>query len=173
MMSLLWIIALIIVLWGLLRVCGIRTSFSVLPAFLAGEKVLLGKKWICLGSGLSRPSYRWWFSLPPLLEHSLYVTDRRVLHVFHMVRLLRQEFSQWFEQADAASSDDVITDVTTGKSRLLGPYLDIVSETRVKTWYRSDQARLRLFMRDPDAIGDIVSEAMGQERTKDTTRSGE
>lgn len=146
-----------------LRMFGIRTSINLLPSFQAGEKVIFFKKWIWLGSVKSMPTYRWWLSLPPIVEHGLYVTERRVLHVFHIFRLLKQEFSQYFEEKDKAGYDEFIKEVNVGKSWLIGPYLEIVSECSIKPWYRSSKAWLQLFMKNPESVSRIIAEEMTKE----------
>ena len=133
---------------------------NVLPSLLAGEKVLFFKPWVWAASGKSLPTYRVWCSLPPVLEHGLYVTDRRVLHVFHFCRLITQECSQWFEGKQEPGYDESVKDVSVGTGPLLGPYLDVVSESLVKRWYRSRRLRLRLYMRNPESVCRIISEAM-------------
>jgi hypothetical protein len=134
----------------------------MLPSFLPGEKVLFFKSWVWAGSFKSWPSYRWLLSVPLLVEHGLYVTDRRVLHVFHIFRIIKQEERQWFEGKQEPGDNELVKDVSCGKSLLLGPYLDIVSENPVKRWYRSPKIRLRLFMKNPERIRRIIAEAMTQ-----------
>lgn len=160
MEKLMALIVLVLAIWGILRIFGIRTSINLLPSLRAGEKVLFLKRWVWVGSVKSLPTYRWWPSLPPIVEHGLYVTDRRVLHVFHIFRLLTQELSQWFESKGEPGDDELLKDVRGGRSLLLGPYLDIVSESLVKRWWRSPRCRLRLFMRSPESVRRIISEAM-------------
>lgn len=162
MRNLISLTILVLAICGILRICGIRTSVNVLPCLLTGEKVLFLKKWVWLGSAKSLPTYRWWPSVPPLVEDGLYVTDRRVLHVFHIFRLIKQEFSQWFEGKAEPGEDESLEDVSVRKSPLLGPYLDVLSQSPVKRWYRSHQLRLRLFMRDPESVRRIISEAMAK-----------
>jgi hypothetical protein len=141
---------------------SVRFKLSMFPPLLPGEKVLLFREWLWLGSVKSLPTYRVWFFPPPLFEEGLYVTDRRLLHVFHFVRVLTQEFSQWFEGKAERGEDELLKDLSIGRSRLLGPYLDVVSESPVKRWYRSRRLRLRLFMRNAEPLCRIISEAMTQ-----------
>ena len=139
---------------------GVRHKFNVLPSLLPGEKVLFFKKWVWGASVKSLPTYRDFFSLPPLWEAGLYVTDRRVLLVAHLVRLLTQEVSQWFEGKQDPEDDETIKEVRVGKGALAGPYLEVVSESEVKRWYRSPRFRLRLFMRNPEFLYRLLSETM-------------
>jgi hypothetical protein len=162
-------ISIVLILWCLLKITDIPTSLSMLPSFLPGEKVLFFKRWVWAASAKTRPiyyNYRWWFSLPPLLEHGLYVTDRRVLHVYYIFRIIKCEFSQWFEGKQEPPVNELVKDVSCGKSRLLGPYLDIVSENLVKQRFRPPQVqvRIRLYMRDPAFVCQIISEAMGKNK---------
>lgn len=160
MEKLIALIVLVLAIWGILRIFGIRTSINLLPSLRAGEKVLYFKRWVWAASGKSRPSYRVWCSLSPLVEHGLYITDRRVLHVFHLFWLLTQEFSQWFEGKGEPPDDESLKDVSVGRSLLLGPYLEIGSENLVKQWGRSPRLLVHLFMRNPESVRRIISEAM-------------
>jgi hypothetical protein len=137
----------------------------MLPAFLAGEKVLFFKRWVWAASGKLRPiyyGYRVWVSLPPLLEHGLYVTDRRVLHVYYFFRIIEFEFSQWFEGKQKPPDNELVKDASCGKNLLLGHYLDVVSENLVKQWFRPLHVpvRIRLYMRNPAFVCQIISEAI-------------
>ncbi len=51
-------IVIFLAVWGMLSICGVRTSLGLLVSFLPGEKVLLFQRWIWLGSAKSKPSYR-------------------------------------------------------------------------------------------------------------------
>ena len=139
---------------------GVRFKFNMLPSLLAGEKVPFFKSRIGILSGKSFPNYRFTFSLPPLLDAGLYVTDRRVLLVFHIFRLLTQKFSQWFEGKEAPGDYELVKTVSVGKGFLLGPYLEVVSENLIGLWYRSRRCRIRLYMREPECVCRIISEAM-------------
>ncbi len=75
---------------------SVHLSFSLSASLLPGERVLLVKRWVWGGSVSSLPTYRWIFSIPPLCEVSIYMTDRRVLWHGYILRLVSQEFSQWF-----------------------------------------------------------------------------
>jgi hypothetical protein len=155
-----WIV-IAFVIWCVHKITGVPVSCNVLPSLLPGEKVLFFKKWVWIASGKSRPTYRCWASVPPLMEHGLYVTDRRVLHVFHFFRIIKQETSQWFEGKQEPGDNELVKDVSCGKSMLLGPYLDIVSENLlVKRWYRSPKVRIRLFMKKPESVQLIIAGAM-------------
>jgi len=158
------LIILVLVIKVGLRMFGIRTSINLLPSFQTGEKVIFFKKWVWLGSMKSLPSYRWWPSLPPIVEHGMYVTQRRILHVFYIFRILRQEFSQYFERKDKAGYGEFMKEVKVGKSVLFGPYLEIVSECSTKSWWRSSEFRLQLFMRNPESVRKIITEEMAANR---------
>ncbi|UCG47880.1 MAG: hypothetical protein JSU94_20675 [Phycisphaerales bacterium] len=141
---------------------GMRYKFNVLAGLLPGEKVLFFKPWVWAASNKSLPSYRGFFSLPPLWEAGLYVTDRRVLFVAQLFRLVTQELDQWFEGKNRPGDDEVIKQVRVGKSRLFGPYVEIVSDDPVKRWYRSRRARLRFFMKQAESVCSTISEAMAK-----------
>ncbi|MGD0551884.1 MAG: hypothetical protein ABSB25_04450 [Sedimentisphaerales bacterium] len=146
---------------------GIRFSFNILPKLLPGEKVLLVKPWLWFGSGKKwspRKSfpyyYRIFFPIPLLCEAGLYVTDRRALLVSYLCRLVILENSIWLKGKGELEDNEFIEETSVGENFLLGTYLEIVSETSPKPWYRSHRARLRLFMRQAEAVHKIIAEAM-------------
>jgi hypothetical protein len=146
---------------------GIRFSFNMLPKLLPGEKVLLFKPWLWFASGkkwLSGKSfpyyYRIFFPIPLLCEAGLYVTDRRVLLVSYLCRLFILENSIWLKGKEEPQDNEFIEETSVGENFLLGTYLEIVSETSPRPWYRSHRARLRLFMRQAEAVHRIIAEAM-------------
>jgi hypothetical protein len=141
---------------------GMRFKFNLLPTLQPGEKVLFVKKWVGFCTCLSSPNYRWSFSLPPVLEQGLYVTDRRVLHIWHVFRLLTQEFDQWFEVKSQVPDTELIKEANSGRNWLCGPYLEIVSENSSRLWYRSQRARMRLYMRNPKSACQIIAEAISR-----------
>ena len=146
---------------------GFRFSFNMLPKLLPGEKVLLfksclwfasGKKWL---PGKSFPYYyRIFFPIPLLCEAGLYVTDRRVLLVSYLCRLFILENSIWFKGKGELEDNEFIEETSVGENFLLGTYLEIVSETSPRPWYRSHRVRLRLFMRQAEAVHILIAEAM-------------
>jgi len=139
---------------------GLRYRFGFLPDLRPGEKVLYVKPWVWSASFKSLPSYRVFFSLPPLWEAGLYVTDRRVLLVACVFRLLSQEFSIWFPGKAEPGDQELLKKVGRGSFHLLGEYLEIISEGPGKRWYRSRQLRSRLFMRHPEVIHDLISKEL-------------
>jgi hypothetical protein len=139
---------------------GIRFSFNMLPKFLPGEKVLLFKPWLWFGSDKSFLHYRIFLPIPLLCEAGLYVTDRRVLLVFYLCRLFILENSIWLKGKGELEDNEFIEEISVGRNFLLGTYLEIVSETSPRPWYRSHRVRLRLFMRQAEAVHRIVAEAM-------------
>jgi len=137
---------------------NMHCGFNVLAGLQAGETALLFKPWVWALSAKSLPSYRMSFSLPPLWEAGLYVTNRRVLLVGSILRLVTQQSSQWHVGEAPSEDDDVISRVEGGRSSLLGPYLEIVSNNAAQHWYRSAELRLRLFMRHPEAAYRLIAE---------------
>ena len=135
---------------------SVAFSFNLLPSLLPGEKVLFFKRWVWGLSAKSPPSYRIFWSAPPLWEAGLYVTDRRLLLVVHLFRLLTQQVSLWLHEEEG---DEYVKDVSVGRSRLFGPYLEVVSENPTKEWFRSPRCRSRFFMRDPESLRGIIAEA--------------
>jgi hypothetical protein len=124
--------------------------------------VLLRKGWLWAASAKSLPmTYRWDMSLPPVCEIGLYVTDRRVLPVAHMFRLVTQECSLWYEGRNPPDDQELIKEVSVGSHMLLGPYLEVISEDPARHWYRSDRLRLRLFMKSAEQYHEVIAAVMG------------
>jgi len=138
---------------------GLRFKLNLLPSLLPGEKVLFVKKWVGFCTCLSSPNYRWSFSLPPIQEQGLYITDQRVLHILHTFRFLTVEFNQWFEAKSQTPDTEFIKEVRAGRNWLCGPYLEVVSENS-KARFRSSRARMRLYMKDPQSACRIINEEM-------------
>jgi hypothetical protein len=67
---------------------NLNFQFNALPALRAGETVLFFNKWVWALSTNSFPGYRVFFSLPPVLDAGLYITDRRVLVLASVFRLI-------------------------------------------------------------------------------------
>jgi len=138
---------------------SVAFSFNLLPSLLPGEKVLFFKRWVWGLSAKSPPSYRIFWSAPPLWEAGLYVTERRLLLVVHLFRLLTQQVSLWLDGQHQPGGHECVEDVSVGRSRLFGPYLEVVSENPTKEWFRSPRCRSRFFMRDPESLRRIIAEA--------------
>ncbi len=134
-------------------------KFNLLPELLPGERVMHFKKWVWGISSKSLPTYRLFFSLPPLWEAGLYVTNRRVVLMVHCFRLLTQEFSLWFRGKTRGDDAELFKAVSTGQCRWSGSYLELVSEDPKPHWYRSCKLRLRLFMCHPQVLEQIINEA--------------
>ena len=137
---------------------SLQFRFNSLPALQPGETVLLFKKWVWAMSTKSLPSYRVFASLPPLCEAGLYITNRRVLVLASVFRLLTQEISQWHAGFAEGGDSDVIRRVELGRSSLVGPYLEIVSTTAEQHWYRSPDLRVRLYIRNAEDARRIIAE---------------
>jgi len=138
---------------------GMRWQVGLVPRLLPAEKVLYLKRWVWAWSIKSLPTYRVLLNFPLLSESGLYVTDRRALHVFHVLCHVTVEFSQWFEGKSEPRDADCIKDVRVGRNPILGPYLEIVSEDPQKRWWRSHRWRSRIFMTHPERAHRAISEA--------------
>jgi len=103
-------------------------------------------------SGKSLPSYRISLEVPLLQDISLYVTDQRVLLSGWVLRLLRVDWTGWFAVEDTSGDWDRITEVPVGRKPLFGQYLQLVTHNPVRHWWRSHEARIRLFMRNPEPL---------------------
>ncbi|NIV10596.1 MAG: hypothetical protein GWN62_04645 [Aliifodinibius sp.] len=95
-----------------------------------------------------------------MLETQVYITDSRVLLMVHIFRILSGEHSLWFEGRGESEVKDIIKEVNIGKRPLLGSYLEIISESSTKRWYRSRQLRSRFFMKNPESVRKVIAEAM-------------
>ena len=138
---------------------GIRFNFNLLPSFFPEEKIRFSKKRVWAFFVESLLTYRMNISWPPFVEAGLYVTDRRILLVISCFRVFIQESSQWFEGRGTAEDKEFIKEVCVGESRFWGPYLEVVSEGQ-ESWYRGKKFRLRLYMRNPGPIRQIIVEEM-------------
>jgi hypothetical protein len=159
-MGFFYLLITILLIWAISRVAGMRLRLNLLPTLQSGEKVLFVEKWVAFCTYLSSPTYRWSFSLPPVMDQGFYVTDKRVLHILHIFRLFSEEFNQCFGKETCVCDTDFIKEIRTSKHWLCGPYLEIVSENATKQWGRSTRARLRLYMRNPEPVCKIIADAM-------------
>jgi hypothetical protein len=88
------------------------------------------------------------------------VTDRRALVVTHAFFGLAAQSAQWFEVRGDRVDAEHVREVRVGRSRLCGPFLDIVSEDPVRRWWRRPLLRVRLYMRDPERVRRAIADAM-------------
>ncbi|MGB7582992.1 MAG: hypothetical protein WBL85_11170 [Sedimentisphaerales bacterium] len=70
------------------------------------------------------------------------------------------ENSLWFKDKGKLEDNEFIEEISVGRNFLLGKYLEIVSEISPIPWYRSRRARLRFYMKDAEAVHEIIAEAM-------------
>lgn len=135
------------------------------------EEILYEKKQVLFSSIKSSPTYRLSFTIPPLLGQSLIVTNKRVIHVFHLALSAKTEFSQWFviEPLLETSPDgmDRIEAVNINKSILGFSCIECISRNLVKRWYRSERMRIRLYLKSPDALLNIIAAARARAIAKD------
>lgn len=129
---------------------------SPFPVLQPGERVLAIRRNVRALCSESPPAYRWFFGLPPVFDAALYVTDRRVLVVAGVFRLLYQEFSQWLPEAPSAGPETVV-EMSVGETRLLGSCLIVTSETTARSWMRSPRARLRYYVSSPEELRDLIA----------------
>ena len=136
-------------------------SLSLSPRLEPGEKVLYFKPIVWVASGSSLPSFRVALSIPPIQEMGLYVTNRRVVLPAWVLRLFRVEWTACFGEVDQAADHDFVERVSVGRNRLFGPYLELITCNPVEHWWRSRKARIRLFMKSPELLCRLISEALG------------
>ena len=90
----------------------------------------------------------------------MFITDQRVLHIAHIFRLITIEFDQWVEGNEGRKGTELIKTARANRHWLCGPYLEIVSENTKSLWFRSRQARMRLYMRNAESVFRIINETM-------------
>jgi len=139
---------------------GDRITFRVHPCFQPGEQVLVSKPWLWFSSAKSLPAYRVLVSLPPLWEAGMYVTDRRILLVAHVLRLVALESSTGLVDGGDPIENERVREVRTARHWLWGPYLEIISENGRKHWYRSRLLRLRVYSKDSESLAKTILGAM-------------
>jgi len=99
--------------------------------------------------------------MPPVLDLGLYVTDRRIILLAVVVRLLCTEYSQWFCPVGDPAADAIKT-VETGKHRVLGPYLRVDSEAPRPGPFRSSRVSTMLYLRSPETVKSLIMEGMSR-----------
>ena len=139
---------------------GSNFSLNLFPRFLAGERVLHCQPWLWASSGKSLPSYRVSLSFPFVHEMGLCLTDRRVLLSCCLFRLIRVEWTAWLGSRAASADGDSIKEVSVGRSSWLGRYLQLVTYDPVEHWWRSREARIRFFMKNPEPLCRLIAEAL-------------
>jgi hypothetical protein len=139
----------------------LKVSLSLPVRLRAGERVLYFKSIVWAASGKSLPSYRLSLSLPLIQEMGLYITDRRVLLPCWLLRLVRIEWTAWFTGENKTTGEDQLETVAVGRNAFLGPYLELITCNPVDHWWRSRKARIRLFMKNPEPVCRLISEALG------------
>ena len=137
-----------------------RFSLNLLPRLAAGERILHSQPWLWAASGKSLPSYRVSVSVPLVQEMGLCVTDRRVVLCAWVLRLFRFEWVAWFERQDQFADQDSIKEISVGRSRLFGRYLQLVTHDPVKHWWRSCETRVRLYMKNPESLSQSLNETL-------------
>lgn len=141
-------------------------QFELLPNLLSGERVLHFQKRVGPALWRSLPTCRFNVSWPPLSEMGLYVTDRRVIVITYVLRLVAHEFSMWFPATAPGTSSELLKRVSTGRSRWFGSYLELISEHPEKRWYRSRELRLLLCLRRPEWLEHTIAAASSQPAEK-------
>ena len=141
---------------------GSQISLSLPPRLQPGEKVLYFKSILWAATGKSLPSYRVSVFCPPIQEMGLYVTDLRVFLPAWVLRIFRVDWMAWFAEVDKTADRDYIGAVSVGRNRLFGPYLEIITYNPVQHWWRSPKARIRLFMKSPEPVCRLVTEALAR-----------
>ncbi len=146
------------------------------PAFLAGENVreTWPRVWYVIGKSL--PSYRHSMSMPLFCDISLVVTDHRVILSARLFCFWAQDFSIWFAGKSPDPDAEIFKQAHLGEPCKQGPYwkfreapalpyIEILSETRQKHWYRKPEMSVRLFTRDRVLLERIAS-AVDQSQLK-------
>lgn len=133
---------------------------STFPELLRGERIIHCKKRLWAVFNKSLPLvYRLFFSLPPFWAAGLYVTDRRLLFASHFFGLINQRFSIWFAGKAPDDQRERFESVTSGESRVFGEFLEIRSKAPRGRWWRSIDLTLRIYMRQPGSLRDMIAAA--------------
>ncbi len=151
---------------------GVRFKFGPLPELLPGERVLRMKDWIWASSFKSLPTYRVFVSVPPLLEAGLYVTERRILIVAYVLRLLVEEVSYWFPGKAEGSDRELVKAARIQHGHMLGSYLEIISEDAKRHWYRSRELRTRIFTRQAEGLHGVILTALNNGSQRGVSQFG-
>lgn len=136
---------------------GIRVSFSTLPALEPGERVLHFQPWVWWVSVKALPTYRLFFSLPPLWEAGLYITDSRILLAARLFRLLSYDYSVTLKNRQQNHSE-TLTEVSTGTMPVFRNYLELNTQCPRRHWFRSQQSRIRLFTSNAESLREQISQ---------------
>jgi hypothetical protein len=134
-------------------------QFSVLPKLQEGETVLLFLPTVWVISSKSMPSYRVFASVPPLFEAGVYVTERRILILVSLLRLVTQEVSLWLS-GFVRSDEDEVHGSSVGKGSILGPYLDVMTTNKGTHWLRSPDLRVRMYTWHAHQAHAIISQLL-------------
>ncbi len=134
---------------------AIWLSTNPLPDLLSGERVVHFERRLGLLFCKSLPTYRYFFSLPPLWSAGMYVTDRRVLFITHFFGLA-QRFSLWFPGKAADTQREMLRRVSLGRSGVLGPFVQLDSEDYRTRWYRGLNLLLRLHLSNAETLHEII-----------------
>ena len=98
----------------------------------------------------------------------MYITDRRIMLVSHLLGVFGQEFSIWFSRNVQAGQRELFQKVSTGKSFLLGDCLDIRSEAPDSHWYRGQGLLLRIYTHQPELLREKIVAAKSSAATMKT-----
>jgi hypothetical protein len=144
----------------------LRFQFNTLPRLQEGKTVLLFLPWVWVMLSSSKPSYRVFASVPPLFEARVYFTDRRILVLMSVFRLVFQEVSLWFSEFGKAG-EGVMQSSAVGENGIRGHCLDVMSKNDGTQWYRSPELRVRMFTRHAHQAHAIISQMLGSKEYVD------
>lgn len=135
-------------------------KFGSMSTFLPDEEVLHTVPSVGFISSKSFPSYRLFFPLRPLWSASLYITDRRVVLVAYLFGFVFQEFTAWYPAKAPQNDQELVDSTCVGNMRVLGPYLEVVSQNNNRPWYWrwacSPRIRMRFYMKRPEPLYESV-----------------
>jgi len=90
----------------------------------------------------------------------LYITDRRILLPVWVLRIFRVEWMAWYAGRDETLDADYLESVAVGRNAFFGTYLELITWNPVEHWWCSRKARIRLFMRNPEPVCRVITEAL-------------
>jgi hypothetical protein len=107
------------------------------------------------------PSYRAFFSLPPLMSASLVVTTLRIVVVASLFGLRIQEFYCWHRGQALPDDPEIIQSVGTGRSRFLGECLEVVTHHPARLKYLNflcaPRCELRFYTRKARILAETIA----------------
>jgi hypothetical protein len=92
-------------------------------------------------------------------QNKLTASERRILILVSLFRLVTQEVSLWLGDF-ARPDEDEIHGSSVGKGSVLGSYLDVMTTNDGTHWLRSTDLRVRMYTRHAHQAHAIISQLL-------------